>query len=240
MRKRGIVSKRAISNVEMSVALVLFVGMVFAIILMFNVFYKPVSRDHNLLDDFEKKFMAEAKDYTMVGVHASGDIPNCFNVSFNDNLKKTDADYIGVFYKDELIDKRIEGENLFFENVEAGFYEVYNFSFPVIKTQNLFLNPWTCAGTKYAYTIPIKGKIFDSQDLLNIRKDYTLNYAGLEEKFGVNFEIAFVGYELPPDLDMKKRAPVGAEVLAKNFFIKIYDRSKEKIKDVQVNIRVWR
>jgi hypothetical protein len=185
--------------------------------------------------------MAEAKDYTLVGVSAS-DSPNCFNLSFNDNLNKTDADYIGVFYNAHLINKDIEKDNLVFENVGEGFYEIYNFSFPVIKTQNLIQNfpVSSCNGTDYAYSIPATGKIFDSQDLLNMQIDYTLNYASLKEKFGANFEMEFIGDGLPSGLDMKKGVPVGAEALAKTFFIKVYNHQDEKIKDVQVNARVWR
>ena len=175
MVKRG---KRGISNIEMSIAIILFVAAVFLIIMIFSLFNKSVSRDYALLDSFERNFMKEAQNYTKVGVYVNntkvGVYVNsqlCINVLFNNNLNKNN---IAVFFNNSRASSNLNGDYLTFEGNHS-YYEVYELSFPANKPYST-----ACNLVDFNYTIPVQGKIFYDQDLINLKYDYDHDYSAIK------------------------------------------------------------
>ena len=228
MKKRGkLRNKCGITNIEMSVAIILFVAAVFSIILIFNLYYKPDKINSSVLDDFEKNFLDYANDFTKVGVYVDpSSVPSsvtCFNISFNNNLDKNN---LGVFFDNTQISSSLNGDYLAFDKKLGNFYEIYEFSFPISN------NPiYGCNSVSYNYTIPVQAKIFLIDKLNQTASSFSnTNIVVKDESGGIIF-------------NSNKVAPKGAEVLAKTFFILVYDNISDpnnpKIKNCQVNVRVW-
>ncbi len=222
MIKRGKLSKRAISNIEMSIALILFIGAVFSIVLIFNSYYKPDKINPAVLDDFERNFLKQAHDYTKVGVYASG---NCINVSLNDNLNENTGE-IGVFSDNNQVSSNLEDNYLTFEgSVSRAFFEIYEFSFPIVNT----VPRGSCNTVDYDYTIQDQGKIFLASELNETVSEFTNTNIKIKDED--NLEL----------VNTNKAPPKGAEVLAKTFFILVYENqiNPQKIKNCQVNVQIW-
>jgi hypothetical protein len=213
MIKRG--SKKAISNIEMSVAIILFVVAVFSIILMFNVYYKPEAISYSVLDDFEKSFLEYADNFTKVGFYVTNPGPGCLNITLNDNIQ---GNNLGVFFENIQSSSSLGVENMVFDSKGPGFYELYLFSFPV--------KPYSgnCVSISPVYTIPDQGKIFLSSKFSQIALNFNDTNLVIKDDQG----IIYSNSQVPPK---------GAEVLSKTFFILVYDN--EKIKNCQVRVQRW-
>jgi hypothetical protein len=78
--KRG-VDKRAVTNLEMVVAIVIFVFTIFSMVMLFNVFHKP-SIQGNSLDEFEQRFLDRAGNYTLVEAYCYSQAHYIYTFSF--------------------------------------------------------------------------------------------------------------------------------------------------------------
>jgi hypothetical protein len=214
MKKRG---KKGISNIEMSIAIILFVTAVFSIILIFNVYYKNDKIDASFLEDFEKTFLENSENYTKIGIKVNG--PGCINIPLNKNLNSGN---LGVFLNNSQISSKVEGDRLYFESFSDKYYEIY--SFPLT---NLIYTR-SCADSSYTYTVQGQGQIFIKNRFSQIASTFSNANFVVKDDSGIEL------------YDSGKIPPKGAEVLSKTFFILVYDNDDKKIKNCQVNIQVWK
>jgi len=217
MGKRGkSENKKAITNIEMSVAIILFVAAVFSIILIFNLYYKPDKINPAVLDDFEKNFLNYADDFTKVGVYVNPG--SCINVSLNDNLNNP-----AVFFDNSQVGSHLDGGRLTFNGSFGDYYEIYNFS---SNNMNFFGD---CLSSDYNYTIPVQGKIFLGDKLNTIALGFSNTNIVIKDENDVEL------------INTHKAPPKGVEVLAKTFFILVYNNqsSQIKIENCQVNVQIW-
>ncbi len=88
--KRG-VNKRAVTNVEMVVAIVIFVFTIFSMLILFNVFHKA-ENESNSLEEFEQRFLERAGNYTLVGAKCNSKFNYIYNLSFELNRVSVPSD----------------------------------------------------------------------------------------------------------------------------------------------------
>jgi hypothetical protein len=78
--KRGM-NRRAVTNVEMVVAIVIFVFTIFSMLVLFNVFHKADNKS-NSLDAFEQNFLESAGNYTLVEEYCGPEAHYKYTFSF--------------------------------------------------------------------------------------------------------------------------------------------------------------
>ncbi len=81
--KRGM-NRRAVTNVEMVVAIVIFVFTIFSMLVLFNVFHKAENKS-NSIDEFEQSFLEGAGSYTLVGANCNSVVYEVYTFSFESN-----------------------------------------------------------------------------------------------------------------------------------------------------------
>jgi hypothetical protein len=229
-------NKRGITNIEMVVAIILFVLAVFTIVLGFNAFHKTSADKDKILENFEQNFLAKAQDFKKVDVYVSfSGSPTCLKIPMNENFKNAVQDNMSIYYDGNLMDFNLESDgNISILNGGIGIYEIYLFSFNVSNSRTS-----NCVLVDYNYSLPSQGKIFSYEMLENINNTYS-DYAGyetLKQEYGNDFTMIINDESGNEMFSMKKSKPVNAEIFARNFMIKIYDQNK--IVNALVHLEIW-
>lgn len=210
----------------MTLAIVLFVLAVFSILILFNFFYKPLQKNQQVMDDFEREFLKSAGNYTKVGVNATKrGLFECLKMPLNSGLDGA-QDHLFVYDKDENSKRfRLEpgGSNIIIEG-SSSYYEIYRFNF----NPNIDASIIECLDlSEYDYTIFTNGKIFDS---------FGLNETALGFP---DANIIIKDENMNVLVNTSRKAPKGADVFARTFFIKVFDQEQKKIKNCEVNVQKW-
>lgn len=227
--------KRGVTNIEMIVAIVLFVLAVFSMLIMFNIYKKPSVSSSNTLDLFEQKFLSQAQTYKEVDVNVSSTSgsSSCFDIPLNENLENANQNNVTVYYDNSQVNFDITGGSLSILGM-SGIYRIYLFNFAVPSSSF----SGTCDTADYNYTIPTTGKIFSYDSLDGMNSTYYSDYNSLRNMYGRDFNLIISNVNGPVLFEMKRTKPVNSEVFARDMMIKVYE-NKTGIINAVAHVEVW-
>lgn len=229
-------NKKGFTHLEMITAIILFVFAAFSIILLFNNYSKSHEISYSTLDFFEKNFLDKAGNFTKVDVFVSPSSSPCFKIPLNPNLYNLPSNIIIFGNREAAFSK--DSNYFFIEDTDVNLYEIYSCSFSTLST-GLTLSINDCEEVSYNYSLHLKDKIFSYAQLQAINDSYyNGSYNDLKKSFDFAGDFSMkISNDTTTLFEMTRQKPLRAEVLAKNFEIKIF--KDKKIITAVVNLQAW-
>ena len=207
-------NKKAQGHVEMILSFVLFVGALVVLFLFINPFAE--TKEISVIEGIQEKIINEISlDIGKLGIiiHTDG---TCYNF--------TAGDYVGD-YKE--IDEGNRKYNIYFNNIFSNSAPNKNDA---------------CAPLNYTLGIYSSERIIVYENIESFVASYNSDYRGLKDSLGIISDFTFgfsnLVHEEIQELSVSKEAPVGVDVEAKEFPVRVINNNAE-IQELILNIKAW-
>lgn len=231
MKKRGVA--RAVTNIEMIIAMTLFIFSIVLIVYYIN--FIGIEREPSdvLLNILEKNIRKEAEiSYNSIYLTINYSNPaQCFNITKHSTIIEENKTFV-----ERRISFEIDDDWLLINNSDEKKYVIYTFPFNVTVPYSISLqNCVPLEKEDYNYSIPFEDKIFVYENLTRLlSKSYEdlKNEWNFKDDFSINLSVT------GQSLSMGGIKPLQAAIRARQFSIKTINKTGDTFDGI-VNIQVW-
>ncbi len=235
--EKGAVGKRGITNIEMIVAVTIFIFSVILVVYYITFVGFRQEPAEIFLATLEKNLRNETEvAYNMTYLKAAGSGADCINVSRHSSI--IDVHNVSIIKGESLVDFDVRGSWLILDSSPSqNEFVIYAFQYPVTSNHELDCSSIDnlTEGQEYNYSILSEGKMFVNDTL------YNLDYKNFKNKWKMqkDFYISVMDASGTALFTKGTSANIlGVPVRASQFKSKmIY--SNGNINDIIINLQVW-
>ncbi len=236
----GKTNKRAMTNIEMIIAMTIFIFSVVLVIYYISFIGLRQEPSEAFLDALEREFRDDAEvSYNVTYLKITAEISElCFNLPLHSDFPN-DKTLMFIESGGNPVDFDIDG-GLSVEKKDDNNYKIYSFPFEI--TTNQGDSPSGCADLTegdYEYGVPISDKIFAENNFIELSDPLEFPYGSLKNHW--NFQKDFAINVSNPKgnvFNVSGVKPPQVAVKARQFPIRFMD-TEGAIIGANVNIQVW-